>query len=496
MARRPDRRILALGAVGVLSGLPGIDAALHTLALPIAASGFEMTARTVAVATHLGTVMLVGCLLGAGVLGDRLGRRRMLLGGTLTIAIGALLTAGAEQVSVFLLGRALTGIGTAAVLTMTAAMLPALFGAAQLPAVFGIWLSAQAVTVVAGALVGGALLDAGGWRSAYQGTAVLAGICMVPAWLTVPAVRVEPQRDRDTGGVLLAGTGSAVPAAGFGWVGVGGWTNPAVLGALVYAAPALLGFARRERRKGDPAFPVRLAAAAPFPAACLTAVAVAVAGMAWALSLSPLLAGRLGQATGGVLVLAIPAVLGAVLGAVLSASVQEHGTPARTVLVSGLLCCGLGTVILSSIEVQHARFEYAIVGTLIGFGMSWALNPAASVIMAGVPSERAGSVAAAQAAAAQLGGAIVLVAVPKTIVTHPDKTPGTGAAYVHGLACAMPVVSVLLIASAVVVALMMRGHRTRTAAEAAHYCRYRQTLDQRDDRGPNPRWPRRATDRR
>ncbi|WP_198037109.1 MFS transporter [Nocardia sp. BMG51109] len=472
VAGRRDRRRLALCGVAVLSSLPGVDAAVQVAAVPQARQTFESAGWICAI----GYLVTVACLPAAGALGDRAGRRRMLVIGGLGVAIGCLTTAVADGVVMFAVGRAVTGVAVAAVAVTALAVLPGLFFRAELPAVVGMWLAVQSAAVLAGGVFGAALATGTGWRVGNLLTVVLAVAAVLIGCVVVPDTEAARDRRFDGIGVSAAGVVAAVLCGVISGAGEFGRLDRSLLDAVPIAAVAAVGclvvlvaalLIRRACRRPDSVLPVRVFRATPFTAGCSAAVAGDLAVAAYTLPVARLLGGEPTEHTVVALILAVPMSLGMVIGSVASGSAQERGVPLRVVLVSGLLCTGLGVLLGALVDVRADAWLYATVGTVVGFGAAWTRNAQTSVVVGSVEPERAGSAAAVTVAAGRLGGVLgPAVLVPVTAATG-------AAAFYDGFATGLRVVVLVLCAVAVAIGVLLYGQRARTTVEAMAYGRYR-----------------------
>ncbi|UGT40941.1 MFS transporter [Nocardia yamanashiensis] len=464
VAGRADRRGQALWATALLSCPQGIDLAIHSLAMPLAGADLGMSDGALALAASVGTLLMAACMLGAGMLGDHTGRRRVLLYGTLGTALGCLLTAAAPNTAFFLLGRALTGAGTAAGFGMSLALLPTLFFPRELPRAFGLWLGVQSVILLSADLGGGLLITEFGWRAGYLLTAAAALAPAAAGWFVIPDSRAARARRFDLIGVLLAAAALMTLIGGIGQASTRGWGSPLVLGGVIVAVVLLAGFYWWEQHTPEPGFPVALFRSPAFSAACLTGVVFNFGHAAVILQTAALLENYLGKSAFTVVLVTIPACFGMIAGAVLAGRAQQQGTAPRTLFVAGLLCCGLGTLLLCLVTPHTGLDYYALAGGFIGFGVMCAQNPQSAVIMSAAPPGMVGSVGAVKTVVGQLGFGLGLGAMTPIIGAFPGSAPrGTSTAYFHGFTVAMAVTTVLMLLAAAGVAVLMRAPATASA---------------------------------
>ncbi|WP_280384615.1 MFS transporter [Nocardia wallacei] len=453
----PGRRALALGALALVSGLLGGDMIIHVIAVPRVAQYFAVGSATAWLAGSIGAVVLAACLLSVGALGDRFGRRRVLLGGVLAVAVGAVVTAYAQDSTIFLAGRAITGAGLAASFGTALAIVAALFPPGDLPRVFGVWLGIQSVTTMAAGVVGAALIDGTTWRTGYFLTGMVAVLLVVPGWMTIPDSRAATPRRLDPAGVLSASAALALLVGGIYRAAGRGWTDPVVLCALAGAAVSAALFAWWELRDAEPAVPLRRLATASFGATCLTGVLAGFAAAVVAVQTITALHDHRGLSVSMAMVVAVPLSLGMVLGADLAAQAQERGWATPALYVSGLICCGTGILALARVGAGAELWVYSAVCAVVGFGAMWAQNPQAAALMSALPADSSGVLAAVKTAVAQVGFALGLGVAAAMVAAFPGGAPaGSDAAYFHGFPRGMAVIGVLLLAGAVSVAVLQR----------------------------------------
>ncbi|MBB5911877.1 MFS family permease [Nocardia transvalensis] len=460
--RLRPRRALALLALALVSGLLGGDAVINAIAAPRAAEYFGMNSGTAVPATCTGAMTLVACVLGTGLLGDRFGRRRVLLGGVIVVAIGAVLTTYASGPLVFVLGRALTGAGLAASFGMTLAILPALFAAADLPRVFGVWLGVQSVAVMAASVIGIGLIDGTTWRTGYLTVGLLAVLFLVPAWLAVPDSKAAEPGAVGVLDLLPAAAAAAGLVGALSVVADRGWTDLWALAAMVGALGVVALVVRRELRNPRPGSPLRLFASRPFRAACLTGVLAGCAAAMVAVRALGAIQHERGLSASLAAVVVIPFYLGMVLGAVLAVTARERGVPVRPMYVSGLLCVGAGVVVLARMGVDTELSRYSLIFAVVGFGVMWVQNTQSAELMSAVPADSAGTAAAAKTIAGQLGLTLGL----GLGLSAPVPAGGAGAA--HPFTVGLGVTAALMFAgaAAVLVLLWQRTRAPRGTAES------------------------------
>jgi EmrB/QacA subfamily drug resistance transporter len=202
--------------------------------------------------------VFAGLLLPAGLLGDRFGRRRLLVAGLVVFGGFALAATFATEPSTLILLRAGMGLGAALVMPATLSTLTTTFPADQRGKVVGLWAGLAGAGAIVGLFASGLLLEWFDWSSFFILNAVLAVLAIVGALRFVPDTRDERPIPFDTLGSVLSF--AAVAGVVFGIIEGPdrGWTSPAILAGLLGGAAAGIGFVLWELRRRDPMLDPRL----------------------------------------------------------------------------------------------------------------------------------------------------------------------------------------------------------------------------------------------
>lgn len=395
--------IPALIVVALVSGMQGADPALHSVALPAAAEALGMDAGLTGFIKSLGTMVLAASMLGVGVLGDRIGRRKTLVAGAGLMVFASLLAAIAPTAPILMLARIFMGFGTAMSFAMAIAFIPTMFPAAKLPQIFGIFFALGGSLIVISTVTSGAIQATFGWRGTYGIMALVAAIMTFAAWLTLPENRADERGKVDPVGIVLAGLGLIALVYSIGQVPSEGWGSAIVLIGLAVSLVAFTCFVFWENKVENPAFPVDLFKIPAFTAACLTGV---LFNFADASILGQFPAAALPAGVNATVVALIIALmyLGMVVGAPSAGFVQSRfGVSDRSMFVSGLLLCAIGLGIQVLVKDMHALLIPTIGFFVIGFAVMWMQNPESAVIMRSAPPEKLAATGAVKPAVGQFG---------------------------------------------------------------------------------------------
>jgi DHA2 family multidrug resistance protein-like MFS transporter len=382
-----------------------MDLTVLNLAIPQISEQLEPTSAELLWIIDIYGFVVAGSLITMGTLGDRIGRRKLLLIGAAAFAIVSMLAAFAPSARWLILARALLGLAGATVAPSTLSLIFNMFeDHRQRSIAIGWWVAAFSAGAAIGPVLGGILLEHYWWGSVF--------LLAVPimALLLVLGPRLLPEyRDPQSGRLDLPSAGLALAAVlavifGLKEIAQGGAVQLA-LGALV--ASVLLGwwFVRRQRHLSDPLFDVTLFTSRAFRASLATyllAVFV-VAGyflfiaqfMQLVLALSPLEAGLWG----------LPAALSFVAGSQLGPRILNRFRPS-IVMSLGLASSAAGLLILLLVGGDHDLAIITIASVIVSVGLSPVITMATELIVSSAPQERAGSASGISETSGELGGAL------------------------------------------------------------------------------------------
>ena len=250
---------LALAATVAASGMAMLDATVVNVALPRIGDDLGVTVSSLQWVLTGYLLALASLILLGGALGDRYGRRRVFLIGTIWFAGASALCGVAPSVEVLIGARVLQGIGAALLTPGSLAILQASFREDDRAKAVGAWSGLGGVAGAAGPLLGGWLVDGPGWRWAFLINLPVAALAVICAHVSVPETRdSHAARSLD-----IVGAGLAVASLGAAtWAlteaGPRGWNDSAVVIAGAAAAVGIVAFVHRMRHARDPLVPPTL----------------------------------------------------------------------------------------------------------------------------------------------------------------------------------------------------------------------------------------------
>ncbi len=399
----PRRRRLGFFAVCLGYSAIILDGSVLNVALPTIRHdlGHSMAAAQWVLSGY--TLALSALLLTAGALGDRIGLRRMLLGGVALFTVASAACASAPDIGALVAARVIQGVGAAALLPATLAVIPHLFTrSAERARATVAWVAAGAISVAIGPLVGGVLIDAFGWRSIFLINLPIGVLSAALTWVSVP----ETERHRvpvDQAGQVTVAVALGLLAAGLILAGSAGWGAPATLGLLAGGVTAGAAFWLVERRGRHPMLPPS------FLRHRVRAVAVFSAGLMGFVFYGTLLVMSLyfqdvrGDSPGAAGAALLPLTVGSIAAPLVlyRPLARRFGHPAM--LTAGFTCCALGTITLGWVGPQTS-YWLALAGLLLtGVASTVAFSALTSLLVASVPPRQSGLGSGLQNTARQAG---------------------------------------------------------------------------------------------
>ncbi|WP_431228194.1 MFS transporter [Burkholderia contaminans] len=428
------------------------------LHLPVAGLQWVVDAYTLAFAV----LMLSG-----GALGDRFGARRLYLAGLVLFALASLACGAASAPAMLIAARALQGVGAAAMLPNSLALLndacrhdPHLRARAV-----GGWTAAGSISIAAGPVVGGVLIAAWGWRGIFLVNLPLcaAGLAAAFAWIpargtAAPTAASRSIRALDLRGQFIAiAMLTALTGAVIEWRPLG-FTHPVVVGGFALAALAALAFVAVEARTATPMLPLSLFRHRTFSAAVLFGICVNLTYYGTVFVLALYLQRARGESALQAGIAFLPLTGGFLLSNLASGRVVARHGP-RAPMLAGALVAALGYGSLHFVDASTPLAVLLVPFLLIPTGMGFAVPAMTTAVLASVAPERAGIASAVLNTARQAGGAMGVAA-------FGALAGGGGAAQVVSGLRIETAVSVALLVTAALLATRVRPDAHRGASSA------------------------------
>jgi DHA2 family multidrug resistance protein-like MFS transporter len=406
MSTAPDRAGIVLVSLILVAAVANLNLSVANVALPDIALDFDagqVSLNLIAVGYSLG---LAASVLYFGAIGDRYGRKLMLLLGTTLAVPMSLLAAFAPSDEVLFVARVGGGLSAGMAYPTTLALIAALWSGPGRTKSIALWSAIGGAIAALGPLISGALLEQFDWGSVFLVTLPLAVVALLMAFFFVPShVNETTEAVDNLGGVLsLVMVGALILSINFAPV-----PNETTL-VLVLGAVALLtavGFYLRQRRATNPLYDLDVAARRIFWVAACAGIIVFGSLMGAAFISQQYLQNVLGYSTLEAGASILPAALFMVIVAPRSAKLVEARGARFTLL------CGYVFLVLAFLSMlllwkeDTAYWKIAIAYACIGIGVGFAGTPASHSLTGSVPVTRAGMASGTADLQRDLGGAIM-----------------------------------------------------------------------------------------
>jgi EmrB/QacA subfamily drug resistance transporter len=381
--------VLIISLVAIVLDNTVLNVALKTISEPRVGLGASQSQLEWAINSY--TLVFAGLLFTFGVIGDRIGRRRMLIIGMTLFGLASLLSSHAQTPAELIWARAAMGLGGAAVMPQTLSIITSIFEPKERPRAIGIWASAVGVAIAIGPVTGGLLLDHFWWGSVFLINVPLTAVGVIAIVLLVPESKSPTPGRVDYLGVLGSIVGLVLVVYGIIRGGdVGSWLHRGVIGPIVAGLAVLVAFGWHESRTEYPSLDVRLFRD-PRLSSAAAAIGLnffAISGVYFFMSFylqnvrgySPLHAG----------LLTTPVAIGQMLAAGRSASlVRRFG--AKVVCAGGMLIVTGALIGYHWMGVATPIGLLTVIFFVQGTGMGIVMPTATESVMSVVPRQRGGA---------------------------------------------------------------------------------------------------------
>jgi DHA2 family multidrug resistance protein-like MFS transporter len=487
MSRATRRQWIGLAVLALPCVVYAMDLTVLNLAVPSLTADLHPSGTELLWIVDIYGFTLAASLITMGNLGDRIGRRRLLLIGAVVFGLVSIVAAYATSAPMLIGARALLGLAGATIAPSTLSLIRTMFeDARQRTFAIGVWITSFSVGGAAGPVLGGVLLEQFWWGSVFLLSVPVMGL------LVAVGPRLLPEfRDRDAGRLDLYSAAlslAAVLAVVYGLKQIVQQGLGAVAAASLAVGLAITtAFVRRQRRLADPLLDLRLFRAPAFSAALAgyTLGIFVVFGvdlfvdqyLQLVLGLSPLRAG----------VWLLPSAFGFVIGSMLAPRLVRRVRPGH-VMTAGMVLGGAGFGMLALVGSRSGLALLVSGATVFSIGLAPVFTLATDVVVGAAPPERAGAAAAISETGAELGGALGIAvlgsigtavyrsqvpdALPKAsrdtlggavqaAIRMPERVgapllDAARSAFTHGLQVMAGVCVVIVLASALLTTLLLR----------------------------------------
>lgn len=392
--------VVALALMMVVSAVSGLNVALPELAR---STGATQTQLTWIVDAY--TVVFAGLLLLVGALGDRFGRKGVLLTGLATFGLAAMGAAVVSDPTVLIALRAVMGVGAAATMPVTLSIITTTFPPEERGQAVGVWTGMAGGGAVLGLFGSGLLLQYYSWNSFFVLNVVLAALAFAgTVWIVPTSRQSDPEPLDVVGGLLSLGLVSGLVSAIIEGPEAG-WTSVRTVAGFVISATALIGFVRWELVATSPLLDVRLFARRGFSVGAFNLAVQFFSSFGFFYISLQYLQAVVGQSPlrAAVSLAPMPLVL-IPLARVAPKIADRIGINKTGATGLALMATGLGILSTIGVDLQYPRFAAGLVLFAAGMGLSG--TPATTAIVNSLPPSKQGVASAMNDVSREFGSAL------------------------------------------------------------------------------------------
>jgi DHA2 family multidrug resistance protein-like MFS transporter len=403
--RAGRREWIGLAVIALPCLLYAMDLTVLNLAVPALTADLKPSSAQLLWIVDIYGFLVAGALVTMGTLGDRIGRRCLLLLGAAAFGIASVLAAFSTSAEMLIATRALLGLAGATLAPSTLSLIRNMFlDSRQRTFAIGLWATSYSVGSGIGPLLGGVMLEHFWWGSVF-----LLGVPVMVLLLVVGPALLPEFRDPEAGRLDLISAalslfGLLALIYGLKQIAEDGWGWLAALSILVGLATGIA-FVRRQRQLDDPLIDLRLFQVPAFSAALATntlSIFVAFGSFLFfaqylqlVLGLSPLQAG----------LWTLPSSGGFIVGSMLAPVLVRWARPAF-VMASGLVLAAVGLILLTQADGRFGLVALVTGSIVLALGIAPVVTLSTDLIIGTAQPERAGAAAALSETSAELGGAL------------------------------------------------------------------------------------------
>ena len=398
------RRWLALAASVSAVLVVGLDATVLNVALSTLATRLHAGTGDLQWIVTSYTVVFAALLLPAGILGDRYGRKRLLMGGTALFGIASLFAAEAASPGQLIAARAVMGVGGAVIMPLSMSIIPSLFGEQERSRAIAITAGAMAAGLPLGPILGGYLLDHFWWGSVFVINVPVAAIALLLIIFFLPESTEATGAPLDLIGTALSVSGLSLMVYGVIRVSGHGWGDTLVLTSIAAGLAFVAAFVVRQFSSERPMMDLALFRNRTFLWGTIAGTFGSLVMMGGLFMIPQYLQVVLGNDTMGSGLRLAPMMLGLMVGGLLSDRLTGR-LGIKYAIMIGLAVFAAGFFLAAATKASYGYGYAALWVTVIGLATGFTMVPAMDVVLGTLPPNQTGVGSGLVQTLRQTGGA-------------------------------------------------------------------------------------------
>ncbi len=399
-------RSVALGVLCTLLFLTFLDSTIVSVALGDVQTRLQANVGQLQWVVCAYTLTFASIMLACGMIGDELGRKKVMLSGAAVFCAGSAVCAAAPNVTVLIAGRAIMGLGAAASEPGTLSMIRHLYpDARERSRAIGVWAATSGFALAAGPLIGGVLIGLWDWRGIFWFNLVFGLAALVAAAILLPE-SADPSAARvDTAGTLLGAGALATLVFAIIDAETAGFAATAVIALFCAAAVLVVAFVLWERRAAYPLLDLRYFRKAAFSTGNIAAFCTYFATFAIFFFTALYLVEVVGASGYRLALVFLPMTALMIVAALLAGRWTAVAGPRWSITI-GCVLFAAGLFLANGYLGPHPSYGPLVVSLgLAGIGIGTTVVPITSAVMSAVPAERSGMAASATNTSRVIGAA-------------------------------------------------------------------------------------------
>ncbi len=400
-----DRRWLILIVIALSLITIILSESMVNIALPTIQTEFSAAMSELQWTANAYMLTFAGFMLLMGMLGDRLGRKTLILLGTFIFGGANLLAMFVENITALIVLRLVMGVGAAMILPATLALITDIFPEEERGKAIGLWAGINSIGIALGPIIGGALVKHYAWNSIFFVNIPVAGLALLIGFILLPNTKDSNPRPADILGTILATLSVGALIFGLNQGGSWGWGDARVLTALIGAGIGLLFFILWEKKTPNPMLDLSFFRKPRFGVG-VTAVSImslALVGIIFILSIFMQFVKSFDSLQTGIRLL--PLAGGIFIGAGTSDKIVKKIGTSRVMLI-GFIGNAVVAFLIAFCTADTAYWLLGFGYFGIGFFLGYIAAPATDAIMGSVPEGKTGIGSAMNSVCRIIAGAV------------------------------------------------------------------------------------------